>query len=203
MSKTSEQYVEKWLALNKEGHFAEARDFYFDSLFASVIEDFKERTEGRFKKRGVLFSVLGYTPEPIILTQRALEPKKHIIFYTKNGEQFDNEIAPYLEKYLTSNFELVEFENTSFDTIYKVMKEQMALNCSQEYYIDITGGKKSMVASAAIFARDHNCNLLYVDYDEYIEELRRPRPGTEDLLLVYSPYENLPDVKNMLLENNL
>ena len=75
------------------------------------------------------------------------------------------------------------------------MKEQMALNSAREYYVDITGGKKSMVASAAIFARDYDCNLLYVDYDEYLPELRRPLPGTEDLLLVYSPYKNLPDVK--------
>ncbi len=195
MSKTSAQFVEKWLKLNQEGHFQEAKDLYFDSLFAAIIDDFKERTKGRFGKGGVLFSILGYTPEPIILTQQALEPDKHIIFYSKNGDRFDNEILPYLEKYLTSNYELVEFEDTSFDTIYKVMKEQMALNYSREYYVDITGGKKSMVASAAIFARDYDCNLLYVDYDDYIAELRRPRPGTEDLLLVYSPYKNLPDVK--------
>ena len=195
MAKTSVQYVEKWPKLNQEGHFQEARDFYFDSLFAAVIEDFKTRTTGRFKKGGVLFSILGYTPEPIILTQQALEPEKHIIFYTKDGEHFDNDISPYLEKYLTSEYELVEFEDTSFDTIYKVMKEQMAIHPAREYYVDITGGKKSMVASAAIFARDYDCNLLYVDYDDYISELRRPRPGTEDLLLVYSPTVNLPDVK--------
>ena len=195
MANTSTQYVEKWLKLNQEGHFQEAKDFYFESLFAAVIEDFKARTEGRFKKGGVLFSILGYTPEPIILTQRALEPQKHVIFFTKNGEHFDNEIAPYLEKYLTSNYELVEFEDASFDTIYGVMKEQMALNPAREYYVDITGGKKSMVGAASIFARDYDCNLLYVDYDDYIAELRRPRPGTEDLLLVYNPMVNLPDVK--------
>ncbi len=195
MKKTPSEKVEKWLKLNKEGHFQEAKDFYFESLFAAIIEYFKERTAGRFKKGGVLFSILGYTPEPIILTQQALEPEKHIIFYTKNGDHFDNEIEPYLEKYLSSDYELVEFEDTSFDTIYKVMKEQMALNSAREYYVDITGGKKSMVASAAIFARDYDCNLLYVDYDEYLPELRRPLPGTEDLLLVYSPYKNLPDVK--------
>lgn len=195
MANTSTQYVEKWLKLNQEGHFQEAKDFYFESLFAAVIEDFKARTEGRFKKGGVLFSILGYTPEPIILTQRALEPQKHVIFFTKNGEHFDNEIASYLEKYLTSNYELVEFEDASFDTIYGVMKEQMALHPAREYYVDITGGKKSMVGAASIFAKDYDCNLLYVDYDDYIAELRRPRPGTEDLLLVYNPMVNLPDVK--------
>ena len=72
MKKTPSEKVEKWLKLNKEGHFQEAKDFYFESLFAAIIEYFKERTAGRFKKGGVLFSILGYTPEPIILTQQAL-----------------------------------------------------------------------------------------------------------------------------------
>ena len=45
MANTSTQYVEKWLKLNQEGHFQEAKDFYFESLFAAVIEDFKAPTK--------------------------------------------------------------------------------------------------------------------------------------------------------------
>ena len=47
MKKTPSEKVEKWLKLNKEGHFQEAKDFYFESLFAAIIEYFKERTAGR------------------------------------------------------------------------------------------------------------------------------------------------------------
>ena len=195
MKRTSTEYVEKWLKLNQEGHFQEAKNYYFDNLFGNIIGDFKARTEGRFRKGGVLFSILGYTPEPIILTQQALQPQKHIIFISRNDEHFNQEIAPYLEKYLTSNYELVTLPDNTFNSIYGVLKEQLALCPAREYFVDITGGKKSTVGIASIFARDYDCNLLYVDYDEYIAELRRPRPGTEDLFLVYNPTENLPDVR--------
>ena len=74
----------------------------------------------------------------------------------------------------------------------------MILSPATQYAIDITGGKKSMVASASIFARDYNFNVLYVDYDEYIPQLRRPMPGSEILNLVYAPYRDLPDVRSLL-----
>ncbi len=107
---------------------------------------------------------------------------------------FQEDISPYLRKYLTSYYHLVELKNESFDTIYETLKEQMILYPSTQYALDITGGKKSTVASAAIFAKDFNFNILYVDYDEYIPKLRRPLPGSEQLNIVYSPYANLPEL---------
>ena len=73
----------------------------------------------------------------------------------------------------------------------------MILYPSKEYSIDITGGKKSMVASAAIFGRDYNCNILYVDYDKYLPDLRRPEPGTERLTWVYRPTKDLPEIMTL------
>ena len=46
MKRTSTEYVEKWLKLNQEGHFQEAKNYYFDNLFGNIIDDFKARTEG-------------------------------------------------------------------------------------------------------------------------------------------------------------
>ena len=62
----------------------------------------------------------------------------------------------------------------------------MLIYPASRYVIDITGGKKSMVASASIFGRNYNCDVVYVDYDQYIPDLRRPMPGTEKLNIVYS-----------------
>ena len=143
----------------------------------------------------MLFSVLGFTPEPIILTQRALNPKTHVIFYTASNEKnFERDIVPYLKKFLTSNYKLVELNGEDFDTIFKTMSEEMKLNPAREYGIDITGGKKSMVASASIFAKEYNFNVLYVDYSEYNADLRRPTPGSEILNWVYDPDTNRPDL---------
>ena len=186
--------VQKWFELSKAGKFVEAKDFYFENLFEDVIENFISNTNIR-KEVDVLFSVLGFTPEPIILTQRALNPKTHVIFYTASNEKnFERDIVPYLEKFLTSNYKLVELDGEDFDTIFKTMSEEMMLNPAREYGIDITGGKKSMVASASIFAKEYNFNVLYVDYSEYNADLRRPTPGSEILNWVYDPYINRPDL---------
>ena len=191
---TLQDNVQKWFELSKSGKFVEAKDFYFENLFEDVIENFISNTNIR-KEVDVLFSVLGFTPEPIILTQRALNPKIHVIFYTASNEKnFERDIVPYLEKFLTSNYKLVELNGEDFDTIFKTMSEEMMLNPAREYGIDITGGKKSMVASASIFAKEYNFNVLYVDYSEYNADLRRPTPGSEILNWVYDPYINRPDL---------
>ena len=78
MGKILEENVEKWFELSRSGQFQEAKDFYFDVLFENVIDNFVENTKA--KTVDVLFSVLGFTPEPIILTQRALDAKTHVIF---------------------------------------------------------------------------------------------------------------------------
>ena len=186
--------VQKWFELSNSGKFVEAKDFYFENLFQDVIDNFISKTNIR-KEVDVLFSVLGFTPEPIILTQRALNPKTHVIFYTSSNEKnFERDIVPYLEKFLTSNYKLVELSGEDFDTIFQTMSEEMKLNPAREYAMDITGGKKSMVASASIFAREYNFNVLYVDYTEYNADLRRPTPGSEILNWVYDPYINRPDL---------
>lgn len=193
MEKLLEENIKHWFELSRSGRFLEAKDFYFETLFDNMIDNFVENTKGKAKKVDVLFSVLGFTPEPIILTQRALEAKEHVIFYTaSNDDSFEKDINPYLQKYL-KDYKLVRFKDESFKTIYNTLSEQMELLPAKEYAIDITGGKKSMVASAAIFGRDMNFNVLYVDYSDYNPDLRRPTPGSEVLNWVYDPYRDLPE----------
>ena len=185
MANNITENINEWLKLSNQGLFIEAKNFYFNYLFDEIIDRFVDKTSSTYTC-DVLFSILGFTPEPIILTQRALAPKAHVIFTTSKDYESDNEIISYLEKYLTSSYKIVNLNDDSFETIYKNLKAQMNLYPSSKFVIDITGGKKSMVASAAIFARDFNCNVVYVDYDEYLSELRRPMPGTEKLNIVYS-----------------
>lgn len=194
--------IQEWLKLSNQGLFVEAKSFYFNNLFDEIIERFVDRTVGA-NRCDVLFSILGFTPEPIILTQRALLPSIHVIFTTGKDYESDSEIVSYLEKYLTSDYKIVNLDDDSFGTIYSSLRAQMNIYPSSNYVIDITGGKKSMVASAAIFAKDHNCDVVYVDYDEYIPTLRRPMPGTEKLNVVYSAIDNLLDTIDFTTLNDV
>jgi hypothetical protein len=51
-----------------------------------------------------------------------------------------------------------------------------------------------MVASASIFGKDYGCRIVYVDFSEYIKDLRKPMPGSEILNVVYNPFKNQPEI---------
>ena len=183
-------YLQEWLDLAQNGKFDKAQELYFEKLFEVVINNFCEKYSDTLPKGGTLFSVLGFSPEPIILTAKAVEPETHIIF-TTNNQKVDNS---YLEKFLESNYELIYLNDESFESMYMAMKEQLVLNPTSQITVDITGGKKSMVASASIFGKDYGCRIVYVDFAEYIKELRKPMPGSEILNVVYNPFKNQPEI---------
>jgi len=183
-------YLNEWLNLARSGNFEKAQEIYYDKLFGAVIEKFKLKHSNKLPKGGILFSILGFSPEPIILTARTIEPDTHIIFTTNNQSEGND----YLVRYLESNYEMVYLSDENFNTMYKALKEQLDLNPSSQITLDITGGKKSMVASAAIFGKDYGCKIVYVDFEEYIKDLRKPMPGSEILNIVYNPFENQPEI---------
>ncbi len=183
-------YLNEWLNLARSGNFEKAQEIYYDKLFGAVIENFKLKHSSKLPQGGILFSILGFSPEPIILTARTIEPDTHIIFTTNNQSEGND----YLVRYLESNYEMVYLSDENFNTMYKALKEQLVLNPSSQITLDITGGKKSMVASAAIFGKDYGCKIVYVDFEEYIKDLRKPMPGSEILNIVYNPFENQPEI---------
>lgn len=183
-------YLEEWLSLARTGNFQKAQEIYFEKLFAVVIENFNAKQGHKIQKGGVLFSILGFSPEPIILTARTIEPDVHIIFTTNNKAEGND----YLEKYLEQNYEMIYLPNEQFETIYKALKEKLYLHPSSQITLDLTGGKKSMVACAAIFGKDFGCKIVYVDFQEYIKELRKPMPGSEELNIVYDPIKHQPEL---------
>lgn len=197
------RHVAEWREMNQTGRFAEARQYYFERLFDEVIENFVKQSSNIppiVSNTDVLFSVLGFTPEPIILAARALKPKRHIIFHD-SGVKFNEDNMRYLSRFLPNGFEKIELPEESFATIYDVLKSRMALTAGRNYVINITGGKKSMVAAASIFARDFNASVIYVDYHDYDANLRRPIPGTEYLNVVYSPLRDLPELFHIGMNN--
>lgn len=183
-------YLNEWLELANSGNFNRAQELYYENLFEAVIDNFKTNYKESIPSGGVLFSILGFSPEPIILTAKAVEPEKHIIFTTNNKSDGND----YLEKFLKSNYEMIYIEDENFNTIYKALKESLILNPNSNITLDITGGKKSMVAAASIFGKDYGCKIVYVDFKEYLKELRKPLPGSEILNIVYDPLVNQPEL---------
>ena len=78
-----ESLIDKWKKLHSEGSFELATQFYYDELFDIVVERFKDNFS-LSRDQETLISLLGFSPEPIILTAKALNPKNHYIITTKN-----------------------------------------------------------------------------------------------------------------------
>ena len=186
--------IRRWLDLSKSGKAKEAKDFYYENLFETVIERFEKNNQHVISGSSVdvLISILGFSPEPIVLGAKLLKPKTHIIIHDAGvslNEENNRIVSKYLEKY-----KFVELNDETFACLYDTLKEQLSITPAQHCAINITGGKKSMSASAGIFARDFFCDLIYVDYNKYDPSTRRPEPGSEFLNLVYSPQRDLPEL---------
>lgn len=191
--------IEYWIAIvgNPATH-EEAKKFYAYHIMPQLLERIRNEDPvgAYFREQGgvdTLFSVLGMTPAPIVITQHALQPKNHIIFYDQNIKIKEDKILSHL----TSNPTFVMLKDETFGTIYEKMKEMLIVSGGGNMAIDITGGKKSMTAAASIFAKDFDFNIVYVDMTApgaYIPAIHQARPGCERLNLVYSPLRDLPEL---------
>tara|TARA_R110000822_G_scaffold310559_1_gene444291 strand:- start:74 stop:652 length:579 start_codon:yes stop_codon:yes gene_type:complete len=184
------KYLEEWRELASHGNFKLAENLYYEKLFPEVISIFCNKYQSEFSDKGVLVSLLGFSPEPLILTAKAVKPEQHFILTTEVRE----DILDRIRYYLKNDFELVIVESPDFKSIYKSLKEILYKANSTSITLDITGGKKSMVASAAIFGKDYRFRITYVDFEEYIKELRKPLPGSEILKTVYNPDIDQPEI---------
>lgn len=180
--------VQNWVELSQAGKSVEAEKVYYDQLFDAVIDRFISKYAER-RPGELLVSLLGLSPEPIILTAKAMSPETHLII----SNPVSDEIIEILDKYLHKKYKLVILKKDDFQTIYKTIKESLHDYPTRNITIDITGGKKSMVASAAIFGKDYSSRIVYVDFAEYQKELRKPIPGSEFLNIVYNPLKDQPE----------
>lgn len=75
--------IRQWLDLSKGGKAKEAKDFYYENLFDTVIERFEKNNQQVISGSSVdvLISILGFSPEPIVLGAKLLKPKTHIIIH--------------------------------------------------------------------------------------------------------------------------
>lgn len=194
-----DQKIDLWIEKtgNPKTH-EEAKKYYADNILADLLIQLEKNDPVGCHLRendGVdtLFSVLGMSPAPIVITQHLLQPKNHVIFYDKNIKIKEDKILAHLSSRPT----YVMLEDESFGTIYETMKEMLIVSGGGNMVIDITGGKKSMTAAASIFAKDFDFSIVYVDMTapgSYIPAIHQARPGCERLNLVYSPLRDLPEL---------
>lgn len=168
------------------------------SLLEAELEYFHQ--EGRLKKLQpcrTLILLVGLSPEPLLQSICVFRPQEIALIFNKEyiNEQWDEyagHIYEALEKLKQNG--LIDCSTTIvgekgsknpgyvtedkpevvFQTLRKVVNDLPSENKRRDVVIDITGGKKSMVAGAFLFAAYAGLRISYVDFEEYDPEHRRP-----------------------------
>jgi hypothetical protein len=147
-----------------------------------------------------LVSMVGFSLEPVMHTLLTLCPQKVILVFTPESKKFDGEItaSDYIKflielhgDHYSPIFEVIVLGNTDTAHVFAQVHEKIKeFSAEGNVAIDITGGKKSMDASAFLAASLHkNASIYYVDYEDYNICDGYPVWGTEFLNKLDNPYD--------------
>lgn len=184
--------VENWMKLIRTDR-VEADRFYFEVMFEDVISRFVQKSK-ILEKYKYLISLLGFSPQPIILFIRAIRPQKVLFIYSDESESY----LDMIQKWTDLTFAQIlkeQVKSSDPSGVYKAIKEFIVNRNPGEILLDITGGKKAMVGGAAMAGNFLGIDTGYVDYERYLPDLRQPEPGTEYPNILKNPFYVLGDIE--------
>ncbi len=182
--------VDQWIDLLKNRQDDEAQDLYCEHIVPVLIPRLKHRFQSSYNQTGNydgLISLLGFTPETIAIAYHFTEPQKLVTLYTEETSHLLSKVLQYtgVQPRFFFHEQFSEQPNTD---IYRALDS--ALNRFPKDYriaLELTGGKKTMGGALAVAAGLLNIDVLYIDYDKYMPEFRKPRPESTYIHLVENP----------------
>ncbi len=195
--------IKQWSELERK----QQDEFYakhFASRFAPFFADLPLHDAPQdMPKPRALISVLGFSWQPVALMAAWCKPDRMLVIGTKDSLKLTpgNEgvlsliarVAGIERDIIVS----VEVGDPGEEDIYRAVRDfvRQAKAASREVFIDPTGGKKSMSASAALAGFLVGAPLVYVDYGEYDDKKRIPIAGTEYPRLLTNPLDIMGDLE--------
>ena len=181
--------VEKWKQMDRstDTNRKKASDFYDQEIFPAVIESFIKNQKPEKVYDGLILTV-GLSPQPLILSIKAINPKRIALLHTSEAKGFIERIQTQTE-FTHDQTDLLQIDGTDISGIYD-KTWRFARDTWEEFRniaVDITGGKTSMAAGAALAAAVIPADICYVDSDNYLKEFRMPEPGTEYMRVLEGP----------------
>ena len=182
------ELVEKWKELVQQDR-AKADAFYREKILPLSAASFSEKYARVRSQIKYLISLVGFSPEPLVLMLHAVQPEKTLFLYTKEAKKSLEVIWQYYSFQSPVEHDLQEIESSEVESVYEKIKAFLKDKNPKEVAVDVTGGKKAMVSGASAAAALAGCRIFYVDYSEYDPALRKPIPGTEYMNELKNPIE--------------
>jgi CRISPR-associated protein (TIGR02710 family) len=191
----------RWLDLPRNGQ-DELYAKEFAGPFARLFADLPlHGAPAAMPRPRALVSVLGLSWQPVALMAAWCKPQRMLVLGTEESLK----LAPADEGVLSlvarvagvsrDTIEHVRVDDPGEADIYRAVRDFLHRSgvAAREVFVDPTGGKKSMSASAALAGFLAGAPLVYVDYAEYHGPNRIPIAGTEYPRLVTNPLEVMGD----------
>jgi len=182
-------HKEAWMDLLQRDA-QEASQYYFDNILPEVLDHLTANGVAlpEEERPDLLVSLMGFSPETTVISAAMVRPGRLVVIYSKETEQYFDIAAQFLTSRKIIPFSALNQEAvnpTNAAEIYKVVYNR--IDRRKPAIIDVTGGKKVMSATAAQVAWELGMRLCYIESDRYSPELRRPAPGSEQLIILPDP----------------
>jgi hypothetical protein len=202
----SEKRITKYFGINAE-YEPDSKNF-FESPFSKSLKAFRALSSIDYPTDegdscDLLISIVGFSLEPIMHTVLTLRPKKLLFIFSKESSLVGSKdvnafdrlqalIACHGDGYNpTLEQKILEVANAPH--VFSVVRDAITkASSSDRIAIDVTGGKKSMDASAFLAASlFEEVAIYYVDYASYDTDKGFPVWGSEFLNKLENPYKVL------------
>ena len=167
-----------------------------EEMFDEIIERARANSGFTDERVDFLISLSGFSPATTILAFEILQPERLLVINSADARRSIDIIGDHILGSNEGKLNYSDFFQEDCDpsdplSIYEIIKRRLEkLNRSGAQhvnaYLDITGGKKVMSATAALAAWQLDLPLIYID-SQFDPELRKPIPGTERALKLDNP----------------
>ncbi len=179
----------------KEG--GDAQKIYQEEIWPLLLQVWKEKPKviPTPKKFDISIHTLGTSPEATTFAILGTQADEIYILHTEETKKFISR----LENDTGKKVYPIEIGKSDVSAIYREVMKIIEKYPEKSIALDITSGTKAMSAglgAAGFFFRRffEKIRVVYVDNDFYDTEVRRPKAGTERMIILQSPHEVLADV---------
>lgn len=171
-----------------------ADDFYEHELMKLIIREFvKNNKDLQNENVDYMIMSVGTSYEPLVLSLSLLKPKNILFLYTEKTENMIEKIVSIC-KIGAGRYSKRKVDQANSLKVYQEIKNAyIDWNMPEKMYIDFTGGTKSMSVAAAMAGAMIEVQLLYVGSNQYLNDFRKPCPGSERMYFIANPYEVFGD----------